>query len=61
MNKKVIEHKHTIDKKIYILLVLIVVGVFAKEFGSIIAPDLMAELDHGSRLNISHSGSILVK
>ena len=59
MNKKIIEHKHTVDKKIYLLLLLIVVGIFAKELGSIIAPDAFAA--NVQYLNLSHSGSISVK
>ena len=58
MNKKIIEHKHTLDNKIFVLLVLLIVGVFAKEFGNILAPDLLAELNNYSKLNLVHSGSI---
>ena len=59
MTKKIIEHKHTVDRKLFILLGLLIVGMFAKEFGSIIAPDVLAELYGGNTLYLQHSGSIL--
>ena len=58
MTKKIIEHKHTVDRKLFILVALLIVGMFAKEFGSIIAPDVLAELHPGSTLYIHHSGGI---
>tara|TARA_B100001287_G_C22625276_1_gene502187 strand:- start:745 stop:942 length:198 start_codon:yes stop_codon:yes gene_type:complete len=61
MTKKIIEHKHTIDRKLFVLLTLLVIGVFAKEFGGIVAPDAMAELSSYSTLNLHHSGSVRVK
>ena len=61
MTKKIIEHKHTVDRKLFILLALLIVGMFAKEFGSIIAPDVYAELGNYDKLNIHHSGSVTVR
>ena len=58
MTKKIIEHKHTVDRKLFILLALLIVGMFAKEFGSIIAPDVLAQLNSNSTLYLNHSGSI---
>ena len=60
MTKKIIEHKHTIDRKLFILLTLLVIGVFAKEFGSIFFPDAFAELNSYSTLYLQHSGGISV-
>ncbi len=60
MTKKIIEHKHTIDRKLFILLTLLVVGVFAKEFGNIIFPDAFAQLSSHSTLYLKHDGGISV-
>ena len=61
MTKKIIEHKHTIDRKLFILLTLIVIGVFAKEFGSIFFPDVLAQLNNLNTLYLSHSGGISIR
>ena len=58
MNKKIIEHKHTLDNKIFVLLVLLIIGVFAKEFGNILAPNAMAQLNNGNIIYLKHSGFI---
>ena len=60
MTKKIIEHKHTIDRKLFILLTLLVIGVFAKDFGSIIFPDAFAQLQSSDQLYLYHRGSISV-
>ena len=60
MTKKIIEHKHTADRKLFILLALLIVGMFAKEFGSIIAPDVLAQLNSNT-LYLNHGGNIGVK
>ena len=60
ITKKIIEHKHTIDRKLFILLTLLVIGVFAKEFGSIFFPDALAQLQDYNSLYLHHRGSISV-
>jgi len=59
-NKRVIEHKHTLDIKLTIILALIAIGICANAFmPAFEIKDAFAALRQGDHLNVKISGSIV--